>query len=51
MMWAQIVTALLLSAARASAQSAGSIHTVFTTECTPYFTWQSLGAPVTHLTG
>lgn len=21
-----------------------SVHTVFTTECRPYFTWQSLGA-------
>ena len=22
---------------------AASLHTVFTTECTPYFTWQSIG--------
>ena len=26
-----------------SAASASSIHTVFTTECSSYFTWQSLG--------
>lgn len=37
-MWAVIVAVLFISTA-----SASSIHTVFTTECTPYFTWQSLG--------
>ena len=26
-----------------------SVHTVFTTECRPYFTWQSLGARAARL--
>ncbi|CAL5224706.1 g7434 [Coccomyxa viridis] len=43
-MWAGVAAVLFVSTALAvSTESVGSIHTVFTTECTPYFTWQSLG--------
>jgi hypothetical protein len=37
-MWAGIAALIFIATA-----SANSIHTVFTTECSPYFTWQSLG--------
>jgi hypothetical protein len=39
-----LAAALALLALQRGDAGAASVHTVFTTECRPYFTWQSLGA-------
>lgn len=42
---------VLLAASSSVAQGqapAETLHTVFTTECTPYFNWQSLGLLYSH---
>lgn len=42
------VMALVLALAQASAYVPGTVHTVFSTECSPYFDWQSIGVAHTH---
>ncbi len=37
------ISVALLSVLAVSGPVQANIHTVFTTECGPYFTWQSLG--------
>ncbi len=42
-LWALLSCAMTVSAASASAEPAKSFHIIFSTECTPYFDWQTLG--------
>ena len=39
---------LLLSLAAAQAPAMGTVHTVITTECGGYFSWQTLGLVYSH---
>lgn len=40
--WALVLVMAVLAVCRAES----SVHTVFPTECTQYFTWQSMGAAI-----